>query len=153
MLAFLPWLRVTKPLVKGPFHVFPQGVGDVPPADVASTISPETMAKVLGQYRDSANSPLRAVTVLRYDGRPLGTDFYEAGLPTHGAHSTWWRLIGMCRPAAASHTPAQRRAVFVETVDVFPDKELGVEEDVHRPPSISDARWEYVTPYLTIAFG
>lgn len=36
------------------------------------------MAKVLGQYRDSANVPVRVVPVLQYDGRPLGGDFDEA---------------------------------------------------------------------------
>lgn len=77
MLAFLPWLRIKEPLNEGPFHVFPQGVGDVPPAGVASTVTPETMAKVLGQYRDSANFPLRVVPVLQYDGRPLGADLDE----------------------------------------------------------------------------
>lgn len=79
MLTFLPWLRVAKPLVEGPFHLFPQGVGDVPPEGVASTISPETMAKVLGQYRDSVSLPLRVVLVLQYDRRPLGADIGEAG--------------------------------------------------------------------------
>lgn len=77
MLAFFPWLRVTKPIVEGPFHLFPQGVGDVPPAGVSSTTSPETMAKVLGQYRDSVNFPLRVVAVLQYDGRPLGAELDE----------------------------------------------------------------------------
>lgn len=77
MLAFFPWLRLRTPVVEGPFHLFPQGVGDVPPASVASTVTSETMVKLLGQYRDSANAPLRAVPVLQYDGRPLGADFDE----------------------------------------------------------------------------
>lgn len=78
MLAFLPWLHITAPIIEGPFHVFPQGVGDAPPAGVASTVTPETMAKVLGQYRESTNLPLRVVTVLQYEGRTLGADFDEA---------------------------------------------------------------------------
>lgn len=78
MLAFLPWLRLRAPIVEGPFHLFPLGVGDLPPAGVASTVTPETMAKVLGQYRDSAKVPLRVVPVLQYRGRPLGADFDEA---------------------------------------------------------------------------
>lgn len=41
-------------------------------------MSAETMGKLLSQYRVSANFPLRVVTVLQYDGRPLGEDFYEA---------------------------------------------------------------------------
>src|SRR5262245_58805083 len=77
MLAFLPWLNVTKPIIEGPFHVFPLGVGDVPPDGVLSLVSPQTMAKVLGQYRESANFPLRVVTLLQYDGRPLGSDLDE----------------------------------------------------------------------------
>lgn len=77
MLAFFPWLRLRAPVIEGPFHLFPQGVGDLPPNGVASTVTCETMAKVFGQYRDSANVPLRVVTVLQYDGRPLGTDFDE----------------------------------------------------------------------------
>jgi hypothetical protein len=78
MLAFIPWLRLRAPVVEGRFHLFPQDVGDVPPAGVASIVPPETMAKVLGQYRGSSNVPLRVVSVLQYDGRPLGTDFDEA---------------------------------------------------------------------------
>lgn len=78
MLAFLPWLRLREPVVAGLFHVFPQGVGAGLPGGVPSTVTPETMAKVLGQYRDSANVPLRVVPVLQYDGRPLGADFDEA---------------------------------------------------------------------------
>src|SRR5450755_3014563 len=78
MLAFLPWLGIKKPITQGPFHVFPQGVHDVPPAGVPSTVAAETMGKVLSQYRDSANFPLRVVTVLQYDGRSLGADLDEA---------------------------------------------------------------------------
>jgi hypothetical protein len=74
MLAFLPWLKVGVPIVQGPFHLFPQGVGDVPPEGVASQVSAATMGKVLSQYRESANFPLRLVTVLQYEGRPLGAD-------------------------------------------------------------------------------
>ena len=36
MLAFLPWLNIKAPLVQGPFHLFSQGVGDVPPEGVAA---------------------------------------------------------------------------------------------------------------------
>lgn len=75
MLAFLPWLRIKESIRSGPFHLFQQSVGDVPPDGVASAISPATMAKVLSQYRDSSNVPLRVVPVLQYDGRSLGTDF------------------------------------------------------------------------------
>lgn len=78
MLAFLPCLHITEPLGEGAFHVFPQGVGDIPPAGVASTVAPETMGKVLSQYRDSANVPLRVVSVLQYEGRPLGVELDEA---------------------------------------------------------------------------
>jgi hypothetical protein len=78
MLAFLPWLNIKAPIVQGPFHLFPQGVGDVPPEGIASAISAETIGKVLSQYRESANFPLRVVTVLQYDGRPLGSDFDES---------------------------------------------------------------------------
>jgi hypothetical protein len=42
MLAFLPWLRLRAPLVEGPFHLFPQGVGAGLPAGVASTVTPVT---------------------------------------------------------------------------------------------------------------
>ncbi len=77
-LAFIPWLRVRQPIVEGPFHLFPQGVGDVPPTGVASVVSPDTMARVLGQYRDSASLSPRVVTVLQYDGRPLGAELDEA---------------------------------------------------------------------------
>lgn len=78
MLAFLPWLNIKAPIVQGPFHLFPQGVGDVPPDGVASQVSAETIGKVLSQYRGSANFPLRVVTLLQYDRRPLGADFDEA---------------------------------------------------------------------------
>jgi len=78
MLAFLPWLNIKAPLVQGPFHLFSQGVGDVPPEGVAAQVSAETIGRVLSQYRESANFPLRTVTVLQYDGRPLGADFDEA---------------------------------------------------------------------------
>ena len=78
MLAFLPWLNIKAPIVQGPFHLFPQGVGDVPPDGVDSQVSAETIGKVLSQYRESAKFPLRVVTVLQYDGRPLGADFDEA---------------------------------------------------------------------------
>jgi len=78
MLAFIPWLRVTEAIVAGPFHLFPQRVGDVLPEGVASIVSAETMGKMLSQYRDSANSPLRVVTVLQYERRPLGADLDEA---------------------------------------------------------------------------
>jgi hypothetical protein len=44
---------------------------------VTSTVPRETLAKVLSQYLDSPNAPLRAVSVLQYGGRPLGTDLYE----------------------------------------------------------------------------
>lgn len=77
MLAFFPWLRLRAPVIEGPFHLFPHSIGDVLPAGVASEITSETMAKVFGQYRYSANMPLRVVTVLQYDGRPLGADFDE----------------------------------------------------------------------------
>nr|WP_315848390.1 hypothetical protein [uncultured Rhodoferax sp.] len=77
MLAFLPWLNIKAPIVQGPFHLFPQGVGDVPPDGVSSSMSTETMGKLLSQYRESANIPLRVVMVLQYDGRPLGEDFDE----------------------------------------------------------------------------
>lgn len=78
MLAFLPWLNIKAPIVQGPFHLFPQGVGDVPPNGVGSLISAETMGKLLSQYRELANFPLRVITVLQYDGRPLGEDFDDA---------------------------------------------------------------------------
>jgi hypothetical protein len=78
MLAFLPWLNIKAPIVQGPFHLFSQGVGDVPPDGVATQVPAETIGKMLSQYRESANFPLRAVTVLQYDGRPLGADFDEA---------------------------------------------------------------------------
>ena len=78
MLAFLPWLNIKAPIVQGPFHLFPQGVGDVPPDGVDSQVSAETIGKVLSQYRESAKFPLRVVTVLQYDARPLGADFDEA---------------------------------------------------------------------------
>ena len=78
MLAFIPWLRIKEAIVAGPFHLFPQGVGDFSLEGVASTVSPETMGKVLSQYRESANIPLRVVTVLQYEGRPLGADLDEA---------------------------------------------------------------------------
>lgn len=78
MLAFLPWLNIKAPIVQGPFHLFSQGVGDVPPEGVRASVSAETMGKLLAQYRESANFPLRVVTVLQYDGRPLGQDFDEA---------------------------------------------------------------------------
>ncbi len=77
MLAFLPWLHLKTPIVEGAFHVFPQGVDDDLPTGVASTFARQTLAKVLGQYRESANIPLRVVSVLQYDGRPLGVDFDE----------------------------------------------------------------------------
>lgn len=77
MLAFLPWLNIKAPIVLGPFHLFPQDVGDVPPNGVSSSIVAETMGKLLSQYRKSANFPLRVVTILQYDGRPLGEDFDE----------------------------------------------------------------------------
>jgi hypothetical protein len=77
MLAFLPWLNIKAPIVQGPFHLFPQGVEDVPLDGVPSSVSAETMGKLLSQYRESANFPLRVVTVLQYDGRPLGEDFDE----------------------------------------------------------------------------
>jgi hypothetical protein len=78
MLAFLPWLTIKAPIVQGPFHVFAQGVGDEPPAGVGSSMSAKTMGKLLSQYRESTNFPLRVVTVLQYNGRPLGEDFDEA---------------------------------------------------------------------------
>jgi hypothetical protein len=78
MFAFLPWLDIKAPIVQGPFHLFRQGVGDPPPRDVGSSLSDETMGKVLSPYRESANFPLRVVTVLQYDGRPLGAEFDEA---------------------------------------------------------------------------
>lgn len=78
MLAFLPWLNIKAPIVQGPFHLFSQGVGGVPPDGVATQVSAETIGKVLSRYRESANFPLRAVTVLQYGGRPLGADFDEA---------------------------------------------------------------------------
>jgi hypothetical protein len=78
MLAFLPWLDIQAPIVQGPFHLFPQRVGDVPPQGVGSSLSDETMGKLLSQYRESANFPLRVVTMLQYDGRPLGSEFDEA---------------------------------------------------------------------------
>ena len=78
MLAFLPWLYIKAPIDQGPFRLFSQGVGDVPPPDVGSLVSAETMGKLLSQYRESTNFPLRLVTVLQYDGRQLGADFDEA---------------------------------------------------------------------------
>lgn len=78
MLAFMPWLEIKAPIVQGPFRLFPQGVGDLTPDGVASLISAETMGKLLSQYRESANFPLRVVPVLQYDGRPLGVEFDEA---------------------------------------------------------------------------
>lgn len=78
MLAFLPWLNIKAPIVQGPFHLFPQGVGDGPPDGVGSLMSAEAMGKLLSQYRELANFPLRVVTVLQYDGRPLGEDFDDA---------------------------------------------------------------------------
>lgn len=78
MLAFLPWLNIKAPIVQGLFHLFPQVVGDVPPDGVGSLISAETMGKLLSQYRELANFPLRVVTVLQHDGRPLGEDFDDA---------------------------------------------------------------------------
>ena len=78
MLAFLPWLYIKAPIDQGPFRLFAQGVGDVPPPDVGSLVSAETMGKLLSQYRESTNFPLRLVTVLQYDGRQLGADFDEA---------------------------------------------------------------------------
>lgn len=78
MLAFMPWLDIKAPIVQGPFRLFPQGVGDAPPDGVASLISAETIAKLLSQYRESADFPLRVVSVLQYDGRPLGSEFDEA---------------------------------------------------------------------------
>lgn len=78
MLALVPWLRIGEPVEVGPFHVFPQGVGDEPSEGVTSMIAPETLGKVLAQYRDAANSPLRVVSVVQYDGRPLGADLDES---------------------------------------------------------------------------
>jgi len=78
MLAFIPWLRIKEAIVAGPFYLFPQRVGDFSLEGVASVVSPETVGKVLSQYRESANFPLRVVTVLQYEGRPLGADLDEA---------------------------------------------------------------------------
>ena len=78
MLAFIPWLRLREPVRLGPFYVFHQGVGDTAPIDVDSKVSADAMGKVLSQYRDSANVPLRAVSVLQFEDRPLGADLDEA---------------------------------------------------------------------------
>jgi hypothetical protein len=45
---------------------------------VPSIAAPDTLTKLLGQYRDSAKVQLRSISVLQYDGRPLGADFNEA---------------------------------------------------------------------------
>jgi hypothetical protein len=73
MLAFLPWLRIEEPLRLGDFHLFPQGSGDTPPEGVESAVSPATVKAVLSQYWESAEEPLRVVTMLQYRGLPLGS--------------------------------------------------------------------------------
>lgn len=78
MLAFLPWLHLREPVREGPFHPFPLHAGRALPVDVASIATPDTLANLLGQYRHSAKVPLRSISVLQYDGRPLGADFNEA---------------------------------------------------------------------------
>lgn len=77
MLAFLPWLRLNSPVRVGPFHAFPQGLGDALPDDVTASVSLDSIQKVLGQHFAGVNQPLRVLTVLQYDGRPLGGDFNE----------------------------------------------------------------------------
>ena len=78
MLAFLPWLRLREPIRVGPFHAFPQGLGDVLPDGVERGIALETVHKVLGQHRLTSSQPMRVVTVLQYDDRPIGSNLDEA---------------------------------------------------------------------------
>lgn len=77
MLVFLPWLSIKAPIVQGPFYLFPQDVGDLPPEGVGSSLSADTVRKLLSQYRESPSFPLRVVTMLQYDWRPLGAEFDE----------------------------------------------------------------------------
>jgi hypothetical protein len=77
MLAFLPWLCLDSPVRVGPFHAFPQGIGDALPDGVASSLSPDSVQKVLRQHHADVNRPLAALTILQYDGRPVGDDFSE----------------------------------------------------------------------------
>lgn len=77
MLALLPWLQLHKPIREGRFHLFPQGVRDAPPADVALAVSAATMGRVLAQYCHSVRFPLVNVALIQYDGQPLGADLDE----------------------------------------------------------------------------
>lgn len=77
MLAFLPWLRLDQPVRVGSFHAFPQGIGGTLPDGVASSVALDSIHKVLGQHHADANRPLAVLSVLQYDGRPVGDDFNE----------------------------------------------------------------------------
>ena len=134
MLAFLPWLRLRTPVVEGPFQLFPQGVGDVLPAGVASTVAPETMAKVLGQYRDSANVPLRVVPVLQYDGRPLGADFDETDRDAIFRFGQHLAVSGMSDRRFIGGFPDDYTASghYQVIIQAFPDPYTGSINTTHR---------------------
>lgn len=78
MLAFLPWLRLREPIRVGRFLAFSHGVGDTMPDGVEAAVEVATIGKVLSQYRTTPHLPLRVMTVVQYDGRPVGSELGEA---------------------------------------------------------------------------
>ncbi|ROZ78007.1 hypothetical protein [Ramlibacter sp. WS9] len=77
MLAFLPWLKLREPVRAGAFHAFTHVIDQPLPADVPTGLMPETITKLLAQYRTAPHLPLRGLTILQYEDRPLGDDLDE----------------------------------------------------------------------------
>jgi hypothetical protein len=75
MLAFFPWLKIRTPLQIGPFYAFPQRRGAILPGHILASVSTSALQRVLSQYRQDANSAVPCLTVIQFDGRPLGGDF------------------------------------------------------------------------------
>ena len=96
MLAFFPWLKLREPVRVGPFHAFEHLIGGELPHDVSSALQPETLTKLLQQYRRSPQSPLRSLTILNYEDRALGEDLDPAARAAMFQFAGQLAVSGMC---------------------------------------------------------
>jgi hypothetical protein len=77
MLAFMPWLRLREPVAIGDVRAVPVAAEGSFPEGIQSSITAETVHKVLSQYMVAPKRSVPAATVLVLKGKPLGEDLDE----------------------------------------------------------------------------
>ncbi len=77
MLAFIPWLQLSKEVAAAGVRAVPFGVSEGLPAGVESSVDVKTVRKVLAQYMLAPKRSISNALLLLVDGKSLGADLTE----------------------------------------------------------------------------